>query len=190
MPQRHNRVPGHMRQCGLPFKPAMPSDPASSPQSQSSPQYQVRLGTSADASALDAWLQAAAPLPVPVARARRLVLEGLLAQSGQGACLLADAEGGGFAACLPVALHPSLAFGGLTACATEWWLDVAAVGTQSGCLEACLATLADWCRAHGIRHILLAPALAANTPSGPSGFVRHASGLWHRGLSPAPKALG
>ncbi|CAG2138632.1 hypothetical protein LMG26411_01590 [Cupriavidus numazuensis] len=179
-----------MRQCGLPFKPAMLSDPASSPQSESPPQYQVRLGTSADASALDAWLQAAAPLPVPVARARRLVLDGLLAQSGQGACLLVDTGSGGFAACLPVALHPSLAFGGLTACATEWWVDAAAMGTPAGYLEACLDTLADWCRAHGIRHILLAPALAADMSSGPTGFVRHASGLWHRSLSPAPKALG
>ncbi len=115
------------------------------------------------------------------------MLDGLLAQSGQGVCLLVDAGGGGITACLPVALHPSLAFGGLTACVTEWWFDAAALGTQAGCLNACLATLADWCRAYGIRHILLAPALAADQPS---GFVRDASGLWHRSLSPAPKTLG
>ena len=176
-----------MRQCRLAFQPAMPSDPDFSRHSESSPQHQVRLGTSVDASTLDAWLQAAAPLPVPAARARRLVLDGLLAQSGQGACLLVDAGEGGITACLPVALHPSLAFGGLTACATEWWIDPAAIGTQAGCLNACLATLADWCRAHGIRHILLAPVLAADKPP---GFVRDASGLWHRSLSPAPKTLG
>ena len=163
----------------------MPSQPVSPPSSESFPQHQVRLGVSADAPALDAWLQAAMPLPVPAARARRLVLEGLLAQSGQGACLLAMHEHD-IAACLPVALVPSLEFGGLVACATEWWpSDAAASG--SGCLAACLATLADWCRAHGIRHLLLAPGLAADVPT---GFARHHSGLWHRMVVPAPKTLG
>ncbi|CAG9173922.1 hypothetical protein LMG23992_02577 [Cupriavidus laharis] len=167
----------------------MPSHPAASHPSESFPQHQVRLGTSADAPRLDAWLQAAAPLPVPAARARRLVLEGLLAQSGQGVCLLAATSGGDIAACLPVALLPSLALGGLVACATEWWADAAAVpGVSDNRLEACLATLAEWCRAHGIRHILLAPGLADDTP--PAGFARHANGLWHRNLAPAPKVLG
>jgi hypothetical protein len=165
----------------------MPSDPASPHRSESFPQHQVRLGLSADAPMLDAWLQAAMPLPVPAARARRLVLEGLLAQSGQGACLLAMQESDDIAACLPVALVPSLEFGGLVACATEWWpADAAAPGP--GCFQACLATLADWCRAHGIRHVLLAPGLAGETP--PTGFSRHASGLLHRPLVPAAKTLG
>jgi hypothetical protein len=163
----------------------MPSQPVSPPSSESFPQHQVRLGVRADAPALDAWLQAAMPLPVPAARARRLVLEGLLAQSGQGACLLAMHEDD-IAACLPVALVPSLEFGGLVACATEWWPSDAAV-SGSGCLGACLATLADWCRAHGIRHILLAPGLAQDAPT---AFTRHHSGLWHRLLVPAPKTLG
>ncbi len=165
----------------------MPSEPASPNRSESFPQHQVRLGVSADAPMLDAWLQAAVPLPVPAARARRLVLEGLLAQTGQGACLLATQAGDGIAACLPVALMPSLEFGGLVACASEWWPSDTAT-PDSGCLGACLATLADWCRAHGIRHILLAPGLAGDAP--PTGFARHASGLWHRALTPAPKALG
>jgi hypothetical protein len=115
------------------------------------------------------------------------VLEALLAQAGQGACLLAMNECGEIAACLPVALVPSLEFGGLVACATEWWAS-GAVSPGSGCFEACLVTLADWCRAHGIRHVLLAPGLAGDAP--PAGFARHASGLWHRVLAPAPKTLG
>ena len=54
-------------------------------------------------------------------------------------------------------------------------------------LRACLDTLADWCRAHGIRHVLLAPGLAGDAPT---GFSRHTSGFWHRVLAPAPKILG
>ncbi|WER45928.1 hypothetical protein CupriaWKF_16915 [Cupriavidus sp. WKF15] len=165
----------------------MPSDPASPQYSELFPQHQVRLGVSADARVLDAWLQAAVPLPVPAARARTLVLEGLLAQTGQGACLLATREGGEIVACLPVALVPSLELGGRVACAMEWWSPNAAAAGPGG-LDACLATLADWCRAHGIRHVLLAPGLASETP--PAGFARHASGLWHRVLVPAPKTLG
>ena len=164
----------------------MPSEPVSPHCSESFPQHQVRLGVSADVPVLDAWLQAAMPLPVPAARARRLVLEGLLAQAGQGACLLATLAGDDIAACLPVALVPSLEFGGLVACATEWWSSGTAA-RGSGCLAACLATLADWCRAHGIRHVLLAPGLAG---AAQAGFTLHTSGLWHRVLAPAPKTLG
>ena len=164
----------------------MPSEPASPHCSESFPQHQVRLGVSADAPVLDAWLQATMPLPVPAARARRLVLEGLLAQSWQGACLLAMQAGDDIAACLPVTLVPSLEFGGLVACAMEWWSPDATAPGSAG-LAACLATLADWCRAHGIRHVLLAPGLAGDAPT---GFARHTSGLWHRVLTPAPKTLG
>jgi len=171
----------------------MPSDSLPEPNPESPlPQHQVRLGVTNDAPSVDAWLQAIQPLPVPGARSRRLVLEGLLAQSGQGACLLVETsksdETAMIAACLPVALVPSLSLGGLVACATEWWTASAEAGQGDAWISACCNVLAEWCRAHGIRHILLAPRLPRGGP--PAGFALQASGFWLRSLVPAAKALG
>ncbi|ULX55526.1 hypothetical protein A9P79_27345 [Cupriavidus taiwanensis] len=157
------------------------------------PQVQVRLGQGADAALVSDWLDRIQPLPVPDARARQLMLGELLAQSGRGICLLAsDAQdGGGLLACLPVVLLPSLELAGLAACASEWWvrpeLDAA---TRRACLEACCATLAEWGRAHGIRHALMAPGLVAGHGGAPPGFGLHGNGMWHGSLVPAAKVLG
>ncbi|MDK3024918.1 hypothetical protein QO239_20195 [Cupriavidus taiwanensis] len=157
------------------------------------PQVRVRLGQGADAALVSAWLDHIRPLPVPDARARQLMLGELLAQSGRGICLLASGatDRGGLLACLPVALLPSLELAGLAACASEWWvrpeLDAA---TRRACLQACCATLAEWGRAHGIRHALLAPGLVAGHGGAPPGFRLHGNGMWHGSLVPAAKVLG
>ena len=157
------------------------------------PQVWVRLGQGADAALVSDWLDRIQPLPVPDARARQLMLGELLSQSGRGICLLAsDApDGGTLLACLPVALLSSLELAGLAGCAIEWWvrpeLDAA---TRRACLEACCATLADWGRAHGIRHALLAPGLVAGHGGAPPGFRLHGNGMWHGSLLPAAKVLG
>jgi len=143
---------------------------------------QVRPGTSADADVLDAWLQVRQPLPVPAARARRVMLAALLAQGGQGLCVIAEATDG-TRACLPVSLAANLSLHGQACCVTEWWGDPA----DGSALEACLALLADWCRAHGVRHVLLAPGLSSASPP---GFALHASGMWHLAVAPAAKVLG
>ncbi|MCY1227252.1 hypothetical protein D9M68_561600 [compost metagenome] len=206
MPDRHHPGPRRMRQCGrfpLPAMPAYPPDsqdpplPGGSDRSDDTPQLLapqlwVRAGQSADGAMLAAWLAAAQPLPVPVARARRLMLDELLAQSGRGICLLAHgAAPDDVLACLPVALVPSLELAGLAALATEWWVRP---GLDAGMARACLAancdTLAEWGRAHGIRHALLAPALAGAHGGAPPGFAPHASGMWLRNLVPAAKVLG
>jgi NAD(P)-dependent dehydrogenase (short-subunit alcohol dehydrogenase family) len=90
-----------------------------------------------------------------------------------------------------VALVPSLDFAGRAACATEWWVRAGLdAGASRACLEACCGTLAHWGQAHGIRHALLAPGLAAGHGGAPPGFSRHGSGMWHRSLVPAAKLLG
>ncbi|MDQ0142849.1 hypothetical protein [Cupriavidus necator] len=172
-----------------------PPDPSPVPRADgaAAPPLRVRLGQGADAALVANWLDQLQPLPVPAARARALMLGDLLGQSGRGICLLAcgapDREG--LLACLPVALLPSLELAGLAACASEWWvrpgLDAA---TQRACLEACCAMLADWGRAHGIRHALLAPGLVTGHGGAPPGFRLQGNGMWHRSLAPAAKALG
>lgn len=159
---------------------------------QPHPQLWVRAGLGADGVMLEAWLAEARPLPVPAARARRLMLDELLAQSGRGICLLAcGAAPDHVLACLPVALVPSLELAGLAALATEWWVDPRLGADMArACLNASCDTLADWGRAHGIRHALLAPALAGAYGGAPPGFAPHASGMWLRSLVPAAKVLG
>jgi len=158
----------------------------------------VRVGAAADAALLDAWLTARAPLPVPEARARRLSLEALLAQGGHGICLIAEQEARGepgpraVQALLPVTLVHSLSTGGRAALAIEWWAPPAAdaaAGPAPKWLAACCGVLADWCRAHGIRHALLAPGLVPDRHP-PAGFAAGSDGLWHRCLVPTPKRLG
>ena len=92
--------------------------------------------------------------------------------------------------CLPVALVPHLQLSGLAALAVEWWVGAEAAQEDPAVLLACCDLLADWCRAHGVRHMLLAPALLAGSQADSAGFVAHAGGLWHRNLTPAPKTLG
>jgi len=165
-------------------------------------QHQVRVGVTADGFAIDTWLDARTPLPVPEARARRLSLDALLEQGGHGICLLGcgtstvrdpgDPGNPGDApealACLmPVTLVHSLALGGRVAMAAEWWPPTT---DAAGWLDATCQTLADWCRAHGIRHIRLAPGLVADGERAPQGFRRDADGLWLRSLIPTPKRLG
>lgn len=141
---------------------------------------------------LAAWLDAVQALPVPAARARRLMLDELLAQSGRGICLIAHgAAPDDVLGWLSVALVPRLDFAGLAACATEWWVRPGLPPEASRtCLQACCDTLADWGRAHGIRHALLAPGLVSGHGDPPAGFSPHGSGLWHRSLVPAAKVLG
>lgn len=159
-------------------------------------QYQIRVGGSADGPAIDAWLNARAPLPVPEARARRLSLDALLEQGGHGICVLGvgtnavrePGEADTALACLtPVTLVHSLSLGGRVAMVAEWWPPGA---DAAGWLEATCQLLADWCRAHGIRHIRLAPGLVADAARPPRGFQRDADGLWLRSLIPTPKRLG
>ncbi|MFJ4290283.1 hypothetical protein ACIP1U_10905 [Cupriavidus sp. NPDC089707] len=156
------------------------------------PQLWVRAGQSADGAMLEAWLAAVQPMPVPAARARRLMLDALLAQSGRGICLLAHgAAPDDVLACLPVVLVPSLELAGLAALATEWWVRPGLdAGMARACLDASCDTLADWGRAHGIRHALLTPALAGAHGGAPPGFAPHAGGMWLRSLVPAAKVLG
>ncbi|MGT2495012.1 hypothetical protein ACU4GD_43155 [Cupriavidus basilensis] len=117
--------------------------------------------------------------PAGQARARDLRAGG-----GRGRC---GAAAGG---CLPVALVPHLQLSGLAALAVEWWVGAEAAQEDPAVLLACCDLLADWCRAHGVRHMLLAPALLAGSQADSAGFVAHAGGLWHRNLTPAPKTLG
>ncbi|WP_257991857.1 hypothetical protein [Cupriavidus pauculus] len=174
------------------------STPSESPNSQKV-LYSVRVGVSADGPAIEAWLNARTPLPVPEARARRLSLDALLEQGGHGICVL----GGGtsavrdlldrpgqqstLACLLPVTLVHSLSLGGRVAMAAEWWPPA---DDAPGWLDAACQLLADWCRAHGIRHIRLAPGLVADALRAPQGFQRDADGLWLRSLIPTPKRLG
>lgn len=206
MPDLHHPDPRRMRQCGrfpLPVMPANPPDsqdpplPDGSGRPDATPQWPtaqlwVRAGQSADGAMLDAWLAAVQPLPVPAARARRLMLDELLAQSGRGICLIVHGVApDNVLACLPVALVPSLELAGLAALATEWWVRPGLnADTARACLNASCDTLADWGRAHGIRHALLAPALPGAHGGAPPGFAPHASGMWLRSLVPAAKVLG
>ncbi|MDF3834487.1 hypothetical protein P3W85_16215 [Cupriavidus basilensis] len=167
--------------------PSPPDTPVSTV-SPASPQALIRLAGTADSETLCAWLQSRQPLPVAATRARQALVEGLLARPERGACVLAEAAAG-LVGCLPVALVPHLGLAGLAALATEWWDD----GTPSqdaAVLLACCDLLADWCRAHGVRHLLLAPGLLAASQAAAAGFLPQAGGLWHRNLSPAPKTLG
>jgi hypothetical protein len=153
----------------------------------------VRPGVTADAESLDAWLMARAPLAVPDARARRLALDALLEQGAHGICLMAGTDT--VRELLPVTLIHSLSTGGRVAIVTEWWPPQVHDGADSAgsadqWLGECCAVLADWCRAHGIRHIFLAPGLVADPAHVPEGFVRGAEGLWRRNLVPVAKQLG
>jgi len=147
----------------------------------------VRPGVTADADLLDAWLMARAPLSVPESRARRLALDALLEQGGHGICLMVGTDT--VRALLPVTLIHSLSTGGRAAMATEWWPPLAP-DCADDWLGECCAVLADWSRAHGIRHVFLAPGLVADPARAPEGFVRGAEGLWRRNLVPIAKQLG
>lgn len=166
----------------------------SHPPDHAEAQYLVRACTSANGPAIEVWLNARAPLPVPEARARRLSLDALLEQGGHGICLIGctdqvrDAAPEVEPACLlPVTLVHSLSLGGRVAMVAEWW---APAGDGAPWLDACCQMLADWCRAHGIRHIRLAPGLVADATRAPAGFRRDTDGLWLRSLVPTPKRLG
>ncbi|MDT6962204.1 hypothetical protein QTN24_11920 [Cupriavidus sp. SZY C1] len=152
--------------------------------------YRVHPATGADGPLLDAWLQARAPLPVPEARARRLSLDALLAQGGEGLCLVGRTSSGQPVCLMPVTLVHSLALGGRVAMVAEWWPPADPAEAAEAWRDACCAELADWCRAHGIRHIRLAPTLVADAAQAPDGFRRDADGLWTRSLLPTPKQLG
>ncbi|EKZ95538.1 hypothetical protein Cmtc_29720 [Cupriavidus sp. TKC] len=146
----------------------------------------VRPGVAADAPVLDAWLMARAPLAVPEARGRRLALDALLEQGGHGICLMAGTDA--VRALLPIVLVHSLSTGGRVAMATEWWPPES--GDADDWLAECCIVLAEWCRAHGIRHAMLAPGLIADAARAPAGFVRGAEGLWRGNLVPTAKHLG
>ncbi len=144
------------------------------------------------------WLQACAPAPVLLQRGRAAMLERLLQRPELGLCLLASRDGA-LVGCLPVQLVPRLDLGGLAALAAEVWCLPGA--HESGAiLASCRDWLADWCRAHGVRHLLWAPGLpGAGDPGGDpdrdpnrdpgGGLSRLPCGLWHRDLAPAAKQL-
>ena len=170
------------------------SDPSASPDfpDKLPAQHWVRPGVGADTSAIEAWLATRAPLAVPDARARRLSLDALLAQGGQGICLLGgtDVVQDTFDCLLPVSLVHSLSVGGVggrVAMVAEWWAPAMAADAW---LAACLAELADWCRAHGIRAIAVAPGLTSDATRPAEGFGPDASGMWVRNLVPTAKRLG
>ncbi|WP_236701942.1 hypothetical protein [Cupriavidus basilensis] len=155
------------------------------------PPTSIRLAGTGDAQNLGAWLQSRHALPVAAARARQALLEGLLARPERGACVVAQASAGpDLLGCLPVTLIPHLELAGLAALATEWWAGDVPAGRSAALLLDCCGLLADWCSAHGVRHLLLAPALLTAAQAAPAGFAPHASGLWHLNLSPAAKILG
>lgn len=149
------------------------------------PDSSIRIATPPDAPALAQWLQANWPQPALADRSRRAMLDHLLARPELGACVIAESDGRP-RACLPAQLAPHLGLHGLVAQVTEWWSGAAHRHESGADFAACLAALADWCAAHGIRHMLLAPDL----PVDPDRCVRHASGLWQIGIAPAPKSLG
>jgi hypothetical protein len=145
----------------------------------------IRIATPADAAALADWMQAAWPLPPLAARGRRAMLDHLLARPEQGACVVALSDDRP-CACLPALLAPHLGLHGLVAQVGEWWAEARELHESGACFQACVAALAEWCAAHGIRHVLLAPEL----PVMGDGLSRHASGLWHVEIAPSPKSLG
>ncbi|WP_423195348.1 MULTISPECIES: hypothetical protein [unclassified Cupriavidus] len=163
----------------------------------STAQRWVRLAETTDAALLDDWLAMLRPLPVPEARARRLALAALLAQGGQGLAVMAGTDA--VQALMPATLVHDLSHAGRVAMVADWWcaesaaLPAASVAPDRspappGWFACCANLLADWCRAHGIRHLLIAPALipdAARTDA----YQRDPSGLWRRDCMPAPKAL-
>lgn len=159
---------------------------SSPPDSLLPPGLSVRPAVAADFPLLLSWLDRTRPLPVPEQRGRQLLLASQLSRPEQGGCLLCEA-GERLVGCLSFSVVPCLAQGGLAALALEWWHDDA--GREAApALAASCAMLSDWCRAHGIRQLLLAPALVdADAP--PAGFAVDASGLWCRFLVPSHKRL-
>lgn len=159
----------------------------------------VRLAGPADAPGLASRLQRARPLPVAAQRARAAALEDLVAKPERGACLVAE-RSAEVVGVLPVVLFPSLGQAGLVAFASEWWPLEASDGGlplvhQDGAvLASCLEALADWCRVHGVRRLLLAPGLhGCLQPAVPAVAARYRlghDGLWCRELEPAAKQLG
>lgn len=170
----------------------MPSPTSSATSSdRASPAPLLRVAESADADRLDAWLAVWRPLPVPESRARRLALEALLAQSGQGVCVMREAADGTnpVRALMAATLIHHLTLAGRVAMVADWWCDMPGSEAARESFDACIGLLADWCRAHGIRHLLAAPTLLPEAEA-PQGFVRDASGLWRRDCMPAAKLLG
>jgi hypothetical protein len=157
------------------------SDPAMSDQ----PDSLVRLGLAADAAMLDSWLQTLHPLPVLLARGRHEMLEAILARPERHACFLA-AAGTQPVAALMVTLIPHVTEGLTVATATDWWIDPAMPDSGAYFAE-CLAALADWCRAHGIRQARLAPHMPTGCTIQPT---RASDGWWRLDLTPTPKRLG
>jgi hypothetical protein len=157
------------------------TDPAMSDQ----PDSLVRLGLAADAAMLDTWLQTLHPLPLLLARGRREMLEAILARPERHACFLI-AAGTRPVAALMVTLVPHVAEGLTVATAGEWWIDPVAPNHGAYFAE-CVAALADWCRAHGIRQARLAPHMPSGSAIGPT---REPDGWWRLDLTPTPKRLG
>lgn len=150
------------------------------------PNYLIRQAFPADQPMLADWLQACAPAPVLLQRGRAAMLERLLQRPELGLCLLASQDAA-LVGCLPVQLVPRLDLGGLAVLATEAWC-LPGAHKSGAILASCRDWLADWCRAHGVRHLLWAPGLpGAGEPDG--GLSRLPCGLWHRDLAPAAKQL-
>lgn len=156
----------------------------------------IRQATAADAARLADWLDAGRPLPALAARERRAMLEALLARPESGPCIVAelapDRESpsqGTVQGLLTVHLTPRLDLAGLAAFAAEWWC--LRPGLESGAMLAfCADWLVDWCRAHGVRHLVLSPDVAAQASSWAARMRPVAGCLPHLDLKPAAKQLG
>ncbi|WP_244258931.1 hypothetical protein, partial [Cupriavidus gilardii] len=164
----------------LPAVPAPPGAAAPTPPSL------TRQAFPADQPMLADWLQTCAPAAVLLQRGRAAMLERLLQRPELGLCLLAQQQGT-LVGCVPVQLMARLDLGGLAAMVGEAWC-LPGTHESGAILASCRDWLADWCRAHGVRHLLWAPGLpGAGEPD--SGLSRLPCGLWHRDLAPAAKQL-
>lgn len=162
----------------------------------------IRQATADDAGRLADWLDAGRPLPTLGSRERRAMLQALLSRPEAGPCIIAElaavapvepdprsAPHGAVQGLLTVQLMPRLDLAGLAAYAAEWWCLQPA--PESGAMLAfCADWLVDWCRAHGVRHLLLSPDVAAQAPSWSTRMTPLAGGLPHLDLKPAAKRLG
>lgn len=143
------------------------------------------LATAADADRIASWLHSLSPLPALASRQRLALLQQMLERPETGPCLLLTASDQ-LLACVIARLIPRLDLAGLSLCVTEYWALPAS--HESGAIHTLFREwLSDWCRAHGVRHLLLPPALAAGAgmadPAAPQG-MRLVD------LAPAGKSLG
>lgn len=147
----------------------------------------VRQAVANDAARLADWLDAGAPLPELARRHRRAMLDTMLSRPEAGPCVLAE-QGGVPQGLLTVQLAPRLDLAGLAAVVGEWWC-LRGAHESGAMLTLCCDWLADWCRAHGVRHLLVSAEVAGQAEALTAATRPAACGLRHRDLAPAVKQL-